>query len=252
MKDDAFSHSNDFNISNKSLSNPYFGKHYLCNQCLKFPYIKFSRDRKHIRLTCSCLNNKKILIRDLFEINYLYLNKRINFISLTNLRNNNNEDIENELICKKHKQKFKGFSKIFNDNYCQFCINNKRDDDIIISFDDIKIEVNKIEQLLKIINNNKLYEESEESDNINDTYNFIETKNDFYGLLSTEEEKKKFTELVNIIINDYKNYPNFSHFFNNCSNFISSILISSKYNFISNFILMFIFTIMTIIFQINF
>ena len=44
--------------------------HYLCTQCLKFPYIKFCKDRKHIRLTCSCFNNKKILIKDLFEKTY--------------------------------------------------------------------------------------------------------------------------------------------------------------------------------------
>ena len=47
--------------------------HYLCTQCLKFPYIKFCKDRKHIRLTCSCFNNKKILIKDLFEKNILYI-----------------------------------------------------------------------------------------------------------------------------------------------------------------------------------
>ena len=150
-----------------------------------------------------CFNNKKILIKDLFEKNILSIENisNINFLSLTNL--NLNDDIENELICKKHNHnnKFVGFSKIYLDNYCKFCTNyNKFENDIIIKFDDIKIEDIKIEQLLKIINNNKPFEKF----NIN---------NDIYEILSKEEEVK-FNKLINIIINDYKNYPNFTHFFN--------------------------------------
>ncbi len=34
--------------------------HYFCTKCLKFPFIKCCKDRKNIRLTCSCFNNKKI------------------------------------------------------------------------------------------------------------------------------------------------------------------------------------------------
>ena len=33
--------------------------HYLCCKCFNFPYIKFCKDRKHIRLTCSCLIIKR-------------------------------------------------------------------------------------------------------------------------------------------------------------------------------------------------
>ena len=35
--------------------------HYLCTNFLKFPFIKFYKDRKNIRWTCSCINNKKII-----------------------------------------------------------------------------------------------------------------------------------------------------------------------------------------------
>ena len=111
--------------------------HYLCNTCHKFPFIKFYKDRKHIRLTCSCVNNKKMLIKDLFDKNILSIeNKNINFITTNDI----NDDIENELICKEHNKKFKGFSKIFLDNYCESCINNQTENDYIIRFDDIKIE----------------------------------------------------------------------------------------------------------------
>ena len=97
------------------------------------------------------------------------------------------------------------------DNYCQDCIDyNEFEYDIIIKFDDIKIEDIKIEQLLKKINNNnKQYEES----NINNTYEFIDKSNDICEKLSKEEEYY-FNKLINIIMNDYKNYPKFSHFFN--------------------------------------
>ena len=102
-------------------------------------------------------------------------------------------------------------SKIYLDNYCQSCIDDyNNENDIIIKFDDIKIEDIKIEQLLnKINNNNKPFEES----NINNTYIIINKNNDICEILSKEEEYY-FNKLIYIIINDYKNYPNFSHFFN--------------------------------------
>ena len=45
----------------------YKYNHYFCNTCHKFPFIKFCKDRKNIRMTCSCFNNKKILIKELFK-----------------------------------------------------------------------------------------------------------------------------------------------------------------------------------------
>ena len=76
--------SNNLNTSKDSNSNSINQKmntyNYLCTQCFKFPYIEFCNDRKHIRLTCSCFNNKKIIIKDLFE-----LNTNFNIISETNL-----------------------------------------------------------------------------------------------------------------------------------------------------------------------
>jgi len=95
-------------------------------------------------------------------------------------------------------------------NYCQSCIDEYQDkiEDKIIKFDDIEIEDIKIEQLLEIINN-KPFEES----NINNTFTIIDKSNDIYEIIS-KEKKYYFNKLINVIINDYKNYPNFSHFFN--------------------------------------
>ena len=191
------------NINNNS-------DHYLCTQCLKFPYIKFCKDKKNIRLTCSCFNNKKILIKDLFEKNILSIenNSNINLLSTTNL--NLNADIENEIKCKKHNEKYVYFSKGYLVNYCQYCITYKDNKSNFIMFDDIKIENIKLEQLLKILNNNnKPFKEY----NINNILAIIDKNNYIYEILSKEEEYY-FNKLINIIINDYKNYPNFSHFFN--------------------------------------
>ena len=40
-------------INNLDIENIYNNRdHYLYAQCLKFPYIKFCKDRKQVRLTC--------------------------------------------------------------------------------------------------------------------------------------------------------------------------------------------------------
>ena len=176
--------------------------HYLCTKCLKFPYINFCKDKKFIRITCSCFNNKKILIKDYFKTHIE------NIIYKSFLISNNNKDIEEELLCKLHKKKFQGFSKIYCYNYCQSCIDDKDDNDII-RFDNIKIGDTKIEYLLKIINNIKSIEEY----NIFYRFKNINDEDGYFKILS-EEDEIYFNNLIKIIINDYKNYPNFLHFFN--------------------------------------
>ena len=88
--------------------------HYLCPNCLKFPFIEFCKDRKNIRLTCSCINinNKKILIKEFLDkINNFDFES--SFISLNIENKNNDKNFENELICKEHNKKFKYFSTFF-------------------------------------------------------------------------------------------------------------------------------------------
>ena len=179
--------------------------HYLCTNCLKFPFIKFCKDKKYIRVTCSCFNNEKILIKDLLERNNLSIENNYND-NIINFNDNFNEDKnEKGLICKKHKEKYIGFSKIFFDNYCQSCIHAKSDNEDIIIFDDIKIKDEKIEQLLKQINN-------KESNNTSKN-KFIENNSGCIEILS-EKDEEKFNNLANIIIYDFIKYPCFSHFFN--------------------------------------
>ena len=202
--------STDNNANLEQIKNDYNYRHYFCARCHKFPLIKFCKDRKNIRFTCSCFNNKKILIEELFKINSNKDNLPI-FLS----ENNSNINIETELLCKEHNKKFKGFSKLFLNNYCEDCNQYKIKiyDNDIIRFEDIKIEDKKIDELIEKINdNNDLSEKiSEETSNIRLSKN---NDNDNINEKLSEEEEKRFKKLIVIIINDYQSYPNFSHYFN--------------------------------------
>ena len=123
-----------FNTNIESIKNDY--NHYFCTNCNKFPFIKFCKNRKNVRMTCSCFNNKKISIEELFKIIYIK-KRRANILSESTL----NINIENQLKCREHNKKFKGFSKFFLNNYCEDCddyIDEIYDNDII-RFDKIRI-----------------------------------------------------------------------------------------------------------------
>jgi len=190
------------NSNIEPINNNYNDSHYFCTNCYKFPFIKFKKDRKHIRVTCSCFINKKILIKEFLKKNNIASSLSI-FLSKANLNINN----ENELRCKEHNKEFKGFSKFFLNNYCEDCnyYKSKKSDTDIIRFEDIKIEEKKIDKLINIINDN--YDTSE-------SIIKYEIINDSTIEKLEEEEEKKFKKLIDIIINDYKNYPNYIHFFN--------------------------------------
>ena len=168
-----------FNIDEEPINNNYNDSHYFCNKCHKFPLIKFNKDRKNVKLTCSCFNNKKMIIEELFKTNSIASSLSI-FLSKTNL----NINIENELLCKDHNKKFQGFSKYFLNNYCEDCDNFKNEEfnKDIIRFNDIKIEEKKIEELIKIINDN--------NDNSESIIKYIKINDSTYEKLEEEEEKR--------------------------------------------------------------
>ena len=143
-----------FNANIESIINDYNYNHYFCTSCSKFPFIKFCKDRKNVRLTCSCFNNKKVSIKELFKMLYIK-NSRAIFLPESIL--NINIENENELRCKKHKKKFKGFSKFYLNNYCEDFNKYKYElyDNDIIEFNKIRIEDNKIKEIIEKINDNK-------------------------------------------------------------------------------------------------
>ena len=216
-----------FTASIESIKKEYNDNHYFCTKCHKFPFIKFCKDRKNIKLTCSCFNNKKISIEEFLKNSIE--NRMSLFLSENNLKINN----ENVLKCNEHNKQFKGFSKFFLNNYCEDCDDYTDEiyDNDIIRFDDIRIEEKKIEELIEKINDISR-EISEEK------YNKFNKINDNILESLSEEEEKRFKKLIKIIINDYINYPNFSHFFNinNLLYFynIEDISIEKEENFINN------------------
>ena len=123
-----------FNTNIETIQDNVNYNDYFCSGCLKFPFIKFCKDRKNVRLTCSCFNNKKISIEDLLKKNSIE-NSVSNFFSDTNL----NINIEDEFKCKEHDKKFVGFSKFFLNNYCDECFNfmDEFDENDIIKFDEL-------------------------------------------------------------------------------------------------------------------
>ena len=91
---------------------------YLCPKCYKFPFIDFKKDKKYIKFTCSCFNNKKILIKDLLDKSNDYIsikNIQNSFFSLSsskNLNNENNKKNDEGLLCTKHNYKFEYFCNL--------------------------------------------------------------------------------------------------------------------------------------------
>ena len=213
--DSSFEQSKDnineiFNTDIDSISNEYNYNHYFCTNCHKFPFVKFCKNRKKIRLTCSCFNNKKISIEELFKIINIK-NSRAIFLPEITLNKNN----ENHLKCYKHNQKFKGFSKFFLNNYCEYCdeYQNEIYDNDIIRFDEIRIEDKKIGKIIEKINGSKEISEEISEEISNNNIKLFKINENIYEKL-LEEEEIRFKKLIDVIIYDYKNYPNFSHFFN--------------------------------------
>jgi hypothetical protein len=82
---------------------PKESSHYLCPKCHIFPFIEFCKDKRHIKFTCRCMNNKKILIKDLLDKKKEYI---IIEDSMTNFLSSINRNLDCEGIkCTKHNKK---------------------------------------------------------------------------------------------------------------------------------------------------
>ena len=180
--------------------------HYLCPKCKKFPFIEF-KDRKNIKKTCSCMNNQKIKITDFLD-NIESIIIKDNFLSSATdvIKNNNynypkiNKDILSEkdeinggFICIEHNKKYKYFCKSCLRNLCNICKRHICDSNNLIEFKKIDIYNKKIEELINNINNS------------------IDNNSKCTHLEKFSAEEKDFNKLIKIIIDDYKNFPNYSH-----------------------------------------
>ena len=97
-----------FTANIESIKKDYNYYHYFCTKCHKFPFINFCKDRKNIKWTCSCFNNKKMLIEELFKINSIE-----DSISLPLSKTNLNINNESMLISKNIIKNLKVFQNFF-------------------------------------------------------------------------------------------------------------------------------------------
>ena len=225
--------------------------HYICPKCHKFPFIEFYKDRKNIKFICSCINKKILIKDILdktknyitFENNNIQ-NDKINELLCIKHKNKFcsfcescllNECVDCQSIChygnkitlnssiKKVKRILKKINRNINLNG-DIDINNSNNNEIIsTTIEKIKIFNNicnlsiqsdgNIEQSNREINfNNKDLNISNDKTtlNKNEKIKIININNTLFELLS-EEEENQFNKLINIIINDYINYPNYTH-----------------------------------------
>ena len=183
--------------------------HYLCTKCQKFPFIEF-KDRKNIIKTSSCMNNQKIKITDFLDNIESNIIKE-NFLSSTtnDIKNNDynypktnkdilskKDEINDGFMCIEHYEKYEYFCKSCLRNLCHECKEHICDSNNLLEFKKIDINNKEIEEIMNNVNDNSI-------DN-NSKYTQLEQ-------FSTEED---FYKLIKIIIDDYKNFPNYSHFFN--------------------------------------
>ena len=198
-----------FNTDIDTITTPENQYHYLCRECHKFPLIDFCKDIKYIKYTCSCVNNKKILIKDLNEeINKnssLLLNS---FISI-NENNEIKEDYIKGLSCVEHNKSFNSFCKTCFKNICENC---SLDHQFCETENFQKIDEDKMDILIKKIKEKNI-NYNEIISNEKDVIKIINCSDDRVELISKEEEKELY-KLINIIIQDYINYPNYIHIFN--------------------------------------
>ena len=245
-KIDAQEISSSFDVSDSYILNnteyPYM--HYMCPQCHNFPLIQYINERD-IYYTCGCIKKNQMTIKDLFdnENEHFIIEKRDSNIPTRDSSYNGEEDFveknHNESIyknnkniigfyCSKHNsKKFRYFCTTCKVNLCKECIEShlgKEHNKIVFDFVNPNDTKPKIKKIKEIINSNLKKENIESieigldldicTDKINSKTIKLEVINE-----STLEKVpinyiEYFIKLVNIILYDYKKFPNNSHLLN--------------------------------------
>ena len=231
-------------------------QHYLCQKCFTFPYIEIITENE-IRYRCVCSKEEKegskiIKIKDL-------INQITNFVDKKDININKKEG----LICSKHGQEFRYYCSKHLKNICKNCCESHLNEMcklIVFDFNDYDTH-KKVNKLIDYFNskqksNNKIKKDSDNNENIGE---LVENSSIFQEELNSEqlkndqtiheikfgdnsnviiEEKKPyyFYELFKTILNDYINYPNYSHFFNidNIFRFMEKEMTNKENNEVEN------------------
>ena len=184
-----------------------------------------------MKFTCSCYNNKKILIKDLFDESNNYIT--INNLSCSSILSSNIiKDNEEGLKCKEHHEYFKYFCKTCLINICNECKpdhikfphklikleSNKiynDEDNYSYNYDfheeeieSITIDSEKLDKIITIINSINIDES-----NIDENIKFVQINYNIFEKV-TKDEENKFYKFLRIIINDYINYQNIIYYYN--------------------------------------
>ena len=195
-------------------------KHFICKKCNTVPLIKFTYCGI-VHYSCLCHEIKEQTIESIFNLNISDESKN----DFNNNGNNNvitnskdeievppydryNSSIDEEknniqtlrLKCLKHKKKFAYYCLECKQNVCRKCISD--------SGGHKKHPLKIFDIHFKEINYN-----------LEDLKKYLENKDDDTNKI------RVFKELMNIIIEDYKNFPNYNHFFiiESCKNNIKYI-----------------------------
>ena len=171
------------------------GKPFLCKFCKKLtPLIDFKNNNlEMIFYSCQCSYISNYGIDNVMDSDSLLIDEN----------NDANEDYFQLMKCNKHSKekniildysKFRGYCRDHNENFCKLCINEHLNDDIV-NFDDLRFEIEEnIQNLIKIFKLNENIDDIDDIDNLD--FSFVEIKN--------------IRILINMIINDYKRFPNYN------------------------------------------
>ena len=151
--------------------------HFLCNLCKKnTPLINFqNKNLENIDCWCECSD----------KIQFYSISEIINLCSEYKI------DIPNFMLCEKHNNKFIGYCKNNRKNICEVCLAELSHANIIY-FDSLQSDINKYISSLKEI------------------FKIVDIKQGKEALDLSFFLSADFIFLINMIINDYEQYPNYN------------------------------------------
>ena len=195
--------------------------HYICPKCISFPLIKMINN-KTIILICPNQNHKEeIEIKNYIERLILPETKNINI-----------KNLKLYLKCKFHQNKeVKKTCVNCRENLCDKCLKRHKNHKIK-TFEELKEEIKNVEKILNEFDfsqlNLKNTIESENKNSIESIDNNINKQNNSSDISSIESSTRDYIKneknnnndssylkiLINIILNDSNNFPNYVHYEN--------------------------------------